>query len=68
MLAPAPVPGLYLVQFKALYYMLPFDAEEPGDTRKVFPIQALQQRLVQVPIGDRSESVSTRVQTPAPVD
>jgi len=67
-LAPAPMPGLYLVQFKAIYYMLPFDAEEPDDTRKVFPIQAVQQRLVQVPIGGNSESVIARVQAPAAVD
>lgn len=50
--APARTPGLYLVQFRALYYMLPFDSEPTEE--KVFPIQAMQQHLVRLPLADNS--------------
>lgn len=51
LLAPTPVDGLYLVQFQALYYVLPFDTEEPEEAQGT-PIQGMQQRLVRVPLSD----------------
>jgi hypothetical protein len=49
-LAPVPRPGLYLVQFQALYGMLPF-YDEQQETRGDDKIQAVQQQVVSVTEG-----------------
>jgi hypothetical protein len=49
-LAPIPHAGLYLVQFRALYYMIPFDNEESDGAQPV-PIQAVQQRVLSMKFG-----------------
>lgn len=64
LLAPTPVDGLYLVQFQALYYVLPFDAEKPEEA-EVRPIQGMQQRLVRVPLADVSDGSAAPHRTPA---
>jgi hypothetical protein len=50
-LAPVPSPGLYLVQFRALYGMLPFH-NEPQEVRGDDRIQAVQQQVVSMTEGE----------------